>query len=94
MRDPVIGILREMGWVFLDASSHLYKRMCLLVQLSICQSANLSVSQLPIFFESKQVPAGTTMRPPACFTTFPRPAVELTDKQIFWTGLKHFLCDF
>ena len=37
---------------------------------------------------------GTTMRPPACFTTFPRPAVELTDEQIFWAGLKHFLCDF
>ena len=34
------------------------------------------------------------MRPPACFTTFPCPAVELTDEQIFWAGLKHFLCDF
>ena len=27
----------------------------------------------------------TTMRPPACFTTFLRPAVELTDEQIFVT---------
>ena len=42
----------------------------------------------------QHVPVGTTMRPPACFTTFPRPAVELTDEQIFWAGLKHFLCDF
>ena len=44
--------------------------------------------------QHKQVPVGTTMRPPACFTTFLRPAVELTDEQIFWAGLKHFLCDF
>ena len=35
----------------------------------------------------------TMMHPPACFTTFPRPVVELTDEQIFWAGLKHFLCD-
>ena len=36
------------------------------------------------------------MRPHACFTTFLRSAVELTDEreQIFWAGLKHFLCDF
>ena len=31
-------------------------------------------------------PIGTTMRP--CL------AVELTDEQIFWAGLKHFHCDF
>ena len=30
-------------------------------------------------------PIGTTMRP--CL------AVELTDEQIFWAGLKHFHCD-
>ena len=24
----------------------------------------------------------------------PRPAVELTDEQIFWAGLKHFHCGF
>ena len=40
---------------------------------------------------TKQVPVGTTMRPPACFTIFPHPAVDLTDEQIFWAGLKHFV---
>ena len=34
----------------------------------------------------KQVPLGTMMRP--------RLAIELTDEQIFWAGLKHFYCDF